>query len=274
MDIPGPIGNSGPRRVRSRLRRFFHPFLAVLAELVSRTLDIAVSGALLLGLSPLWAGRALVSRLQAGVVLTKAPRIGRFRAPFDQLGFAGRGPLRGLAVWLNILRGDMAIVGPRPLTPEEGEGVPVRDLARFLVRPGLISPYRLRSQVGIAHQQESELDRELVYGQSLRGDLGLAARSLVAVALGGEASGEAPPVLNFFGILVVSSPVRLTTLARARPSNSLGSGCRSTSSADGSSTNTSSWIIGRPLFTTDPGHRTGPPSIAITREPNPKTDMR
>lgn len=205
MDIPGPIGNSGPRRVRSRLRRFFHPFLAVLAELVSRTLDIAVSGALLLGLSPLWAGRAFVSRLQAGVILTKAPRLGRFRAPFDRLGFAGRGPLRGLAVWLNILRGDMAIVGPRPLTPEEGEGVPVRDLARFLVRPGLISPYRLRSQVGIAHQQESELDRELVYGQSLRGDLGLAARSLVAVALGGEASGEAPPVLNFFGIPVVNT---------------------------------------------------------------------
>jgi N-acetylglucosaminyldiphosphoundecaprenol N-acetyl-beta-D-mannosaminyltransferase len=74
-----------------------------------------------------------------------------------------------------------------------------------LVRPGLISPYRLRSQVGIAHQQESELDRELVYGQSLRGDLGLAARSLVAVALGGDASGEAPPVLNFFGIPVVNT---------------------------------------------------------------------
>lgn len=175
------------------------------AEAASRTLDIAASAIVIVGLVPLWVGRALASRLQSGTVLTRSQRLGRFRMPYDQLAFAGRGPLRGLAAWINILRGDLAIVGPRPLTPEEGAAVPVGDLVRFVVRPGLISPYRLRSRVGIAHERESELDRELVYSQSVRGDIGLAARSLVAAALGGTTPKEPPPLLNFFGISVVNT---------------------------------------------------------------------
>ncbi len=205
IEIPGPIGARGRRRPFSGLRRLLHAILLVAGEAVSRFLDIVVSGTLLLVLAPLGGVRALISKLQAGTLLTRTRRLGRFRAPFDELGFAGRGPLRTLPIWLNILRGDMAIIGPRTLTPEEGEAVPIRDLARFSVRPGLLSPYRLRSRVGIAHQQESELDRDLVYGQSLGGDLGLAARSLVAGVLGSKAPTEAPPVLNFFGIPVVNT---------------------------------------------------------------------
>ena len=208
VEIPGPLG--ARRRRFFALRRVTHPLLPILGEAAARLMDLALGLVLLLGLAPLWLVRAMASRLQAGTVFIRTTRIGRFREPFDELAFAGRGPLRGAAVWLNILRGEMAIVGPRPLSASEAARVPVRDLARFAVRPGLISPYRLRSQVGIAHECESELDRELVYGQSLKGDLGLAARSLVAAALGGGASAEAPPVLNFFGIPVVN-----TTMAEA-----------------------------------------------------------
>lgn len=210
IDIPGPLGSRGHRRLFSGLRRLLHAILLVTGEAVSRLLDILVSGTLLLVLAPLWGIRALISKFQAGILLTRTSRLGRFRIPFDELEFAGRGPLRALPVWLNILRGDMAIIGPRALTPEEGAAVPVRDQARFSVRPGLLSPYRLRSRVGIAHQQESELDRDLVYGQSMGGDLGLAARSLVAGVLGSKAPTEAPPLLNFFGIPVIN-----TTMAEA-----------------------------------------------------------
>ncbi len=210
IEIPGPLGTRGHRRRFSGLRRLLHTILLVTGEAVSRLLDVLVSGTLLLVLAPLWIIRALISKFQAGILLTRTPRLGRFRMPFDVLGFAGRGPLRALPIWLNILRGDMAIIGPRALTPEEGAAVPVRDQARFSVRPGLLSPYRLRSRVGIAHQQESELDRDLVYGQSMGGDLGLAARSLVAGVLGSKAPTEAPPLLNFFGIPVIN-----TTMAEA-----------------------------------------------------------
>ena len=105
----------------------------------------------------------------------------------------------------------MAVVGPRPLTPAEAALVPVVDLVRFAVRPGLISPFRLRKKVGIAHLEESALDRDFVYAQSVRGDMGLAARSVVTGVLGGgESSKATPPVLNFFGI-----PILNTTMAEA-----------------------------------------------------------
>jgi N-acetylglucosaminyldiphosphoundecaprenol N-acetyl-beta-D-mannosaminyltransferase len=128
------------------------------------------------------------------------------------LRFAGRGPLRSLAVWLNVLRGDMAVVGPRALTLDEAAGVPVPDQVRFLVRPGLVSPFGVRSRIGIAHLRESALDRDFVYGQTLKGDVGLAARSVVTGVLGADAGADrpAPAVLNFFGIPIVN-----TTMAEA-----------------------------------------------------------
>ena len=89
--------------------------------------------------------------------------------------------------------------------------MPVADLVRFAVRPGLISPFGLRKKVGIAHVGESALDRDFVYAQSLRGDVGLAARSVVTGVLGGgNAPKTTPPVLNFFGI-----PILNTTMAEA-----------------------------------------------------------
>jgi N-acetylglucosaminyldiphosphoundecaprenol N-acetyl-beta-D-mannosaminyltransferase len=178
----------------------------MLADLLSRLLDLAAASALLLLLSPLLALRAALSLFQARRLFDVEPLVGRLREPFERLRFAGRGPLRGLAVWLNVLRGDMAVVGPRALVETEAAQVPVGDLVRFAVRPGLISPFALRKQVGIAHAGESALDREFVYAQSLRGDVGLAARSMITGVLGGgEQPKEMPPVLNFFGVPVVNT---------------------------------------------------------------------
>jgi N-acetylglucosaminyldiphosphoundecaprenol N-acetyl-beta-D-mannosaminyltransferase len=141
-----------------------------------------------------------------GAVLTATRLVGRYQGFFRRLSFAGNGRFRDLAVWLNVFRGDMAVVGPRPMTAEEAAAVPVEDLVRFTVRPGLISPFRIRSRIGIAHQRESAMDRELVYSQTLKEDLGLAARSIVSGVLGGSGTPrETPPILNFFGIPVVNT---------------------------------------------------------------------
>ncbi|WP_295447322.1 WecB/TagA/CpsF family glycosyltransferase [uncultured Thiodictyon sp.] len=204
--IPGPLGVSRRSRWLSGVRRRSHPMLAVLGNVLPRALDIAASATLLVLLSPLLLARAGWSRHQAGAVLTCVPLIGRFQTPFKRLSFAGTGRFRELAVWLNVLRGDMAIVGPRPLRAQEAATVPVEDLVRFIVRPGLISPFGIRSRIGLAHERESALDREQVYGQTLKGDLGLAARSVVSSALGGGGAPRAmPPVINFFGIPVVNT---------------------------------------------------------------------
>ena len=207
--IPGPLGASRRSRWLSGLRRRSRPALAVLGALLPRAFDIAVSGALLVLLSPLLLTRALWSRHQTGTVLTRVPLVGRCRAPFQRVRFAGSGRFRDLAVWLNVLRGDLAIVGPRPLSAEEAATVPVEDLVRFVVRPGLISPFGIRSRIGLAHERESAMDRDQVYGQTLTGDLGLAARSVVSGVLGGgSVPREMPPMINFFGIPVVNTTMQ------------------------------------------------------------------
>jgi N-acetylglucosaminyldiphosphoundecaprenol N-acetyl-beta-D-mannosaminyltransferase len=214
IEIPGPIGRLGRlghSRRRSRLLRAVTPLWNLLSDLLPRLFDLGMALLVVLLLSPLLLGRVLLSLAQTRRIFDREPLVGRWRVPFAGLRFAGTGPLRGLAVWFNLLRGDMAVVGPRPLTEAEAAAVPVAALVRFSVRPGLISPFGLRKRVGIAHVGESVLDRDFVYAQSLRGDLGLAARSVVTGVLGGNAAPkDMPPVLNFFGI-----PVLNTTMAEA-----------------------------------------------------------
>jgi len=211
VEIPGPLGRRYSPGLRLRVQRLLWPVARLLADLLPRLFDLTLAVLLLVLLSPLLAVRALASLAQTHRVLDCDERIGRLRRRFRRLRFAGQGPLRGLAVWLNVLRGDMAVVGPRPLTEGEALAVPVPDQVRFATRPGLVSPFGLRSRIGIAHVDESALDRDFVYGQSLTGDLGLAARSVVTGVLGGGAAERpAPALLNFFGIPVVN-----TTMAEA-----------------------------------------------------------
>jgi N-acetylglucosaminyldiphosphoundecaprenol N-acetyl-beta-D-mannosaminyltransferase len=211
LKIPGPLGQRTRGQRRVALRRVLLPGARFAADVVPRFLDIAVAAAVLAVTSPLVVARGIVSVKQAGQLFAFDELIGRYRVPIHRLRFAGHGPLRGLAVWFSVLKGDLALAGPRPLPAEEAAAVPVADAVRFTVRPGLVSPFGVRRQVGIAHVGESRLDRDFVYAQSLQGDLGLAARSLVTGVLGGGgAAKETPAVLNFFGI-----PVLNTSMAEA-----------------------------------------------------------
>lgn len=209
--IPGPLGAPHWRRWRSVLRQRTFPAIALFWTALPRIVDASVAAVLLGTLSPLLLVRALWGRYQTGVMLVRTPLIGIYRIPFLRLTFAGNGRLSSLAVWLNVLRGDMAIVGPRPLSEEEAATVPMEDRVRFEVRPGLISLFGIRHRIGLAHERESAMDREQVYTQTLIGDLGIAARWMVASVLGGAVhSREMPPILNFFGI-----PVANTTMQEA-----------------------------------------------------------
>lgn len=209
LRIPGPLGQRRRGRWRLAVQRAWVPIGRFLVDALPRAIDIVLALLVLLLTSPLLLLRVVASLLQVRRPFEFDVQLGRYRSPIHRLRFAGRGPLRGLAVWFSVLKGDLAIVGPRPLTPTEAAAVPMSDAVRFLVRPGLVSPFRVRSKVGIAHVEETALDRDFVYQQSVRGDLGLAARSLVGDLLGGGGGElEAPPMLNFFGI-----PILNTTMA-------------------------------------------------------------
>lgn len=199
--IPGPLGVR-PRRGRAAFRRLTRPLLVLAGETGSRALDVAVSTALLFLLAPILLVRGLVARVRTGHVLVRTLRIGRYRRPFEALAFADAGVARELPALLNVLRGDLAVVGPRPLAPGEAAGGAW--LPRFQVRPGLVSRHWLKRRTGVAHESETADDRELVYGQSLRGDLGIMARAVPLALLGADGR-EPPPELDVLGIRIVNT---------------------------------------------------------------------
>ncbi len=202
MKGPGPLGR------RTGLRAFwvrnFAPLQRFLAATSPRLLDWLLAVILLLTLAPFLVLRAILAYARDGRVFERKALIGRYREPFEELRFAGPAPGAALPVLFNILRGDLAFAGPRPLSEPECRELPPQGQVRFIVRPGLVSPYSLRRKIGIAHDAEYLSDSDFVYGESLRGNLGLVLRGSLAGVLEGE-SGAAPPMLDFFSIPIVNT---------------------------------------------------------------------
>lgn len=166
-----------------------------------RLLDLAVATLVIVVLSPLLLGRALAGLMRERRLFDACVCIGVERKRFRRLRFAGDLPLAGLAVWWNLLKGEMALVGPRPLSPAEAEGLPASAGARFRVPPGLISAYAVRRQVGIAYVDEYAQDVDYVEQTSLINDLGLLARGLLGRLLSVNGTGLAQlDTLSIFGI--------------------------------------------------------------------------
>ena len=102
----------------------------------------------------------------------------RLRLPGGRLGRAFNAV--GAAHWpvlVNILRGDVAFVGPRLRRPQET--VPAATLS---VRPGLVNPWFIRCRTAVAFGTEAQADADYLAQRGLRHDLGLLLRG-VAVAL-------------------------------------------------------------------------------------------
>lgn len=202
--IPGPLGRR-PRRGRAAIRRRLLPALTMALLALSRILDVIVAVSLLALLAPLFAWRILAARSDASGPLAREVVVGRFRVPFERLSFRSPGRGRGAPVLLNVLRGDMSLVGPAPLTPDRAERWPVAYAARFDVRPGLVSAFRLQRRTGIAHDDEAFAEQEAVWARTLRGDLGIVARTLPVALLSGVQAAPAAPELEFFGLRIANA---------------------------------------------------------------------
>ncbi len=72
---------------------------------------------------------------------------------------------------VNILKGDMSIVGPRPALPDEVAQYSKNDRKRLLVTPGLTCYWQAsRNRNDISFEQWMELDRQYIADRSLRTD--------------------------------------------------------------------------------------------------------
>ena len=105
--------------------------------------------------------RAYIAKLAAGQAdeddikkLTKDPRITRVG------GFLRRTSLDELPQLVNVLRGQMSLVGPRPALEYELEHYQDRHFERFAVRPGMTGLWQVsgRNRIGFTEMLDLDVD--------------------------------------------------------------------------------------------------------------------
>jgi lipopolysaccharide/colanic/teichoic acid biosynthesis glycosyltransferase len=104
----------------------------------------------------------------------RVTRVGRFLRSWS---------LDELPQLVNVLRGQMALVGPRPVIPYEVEMYPDDFLKRFDVKPGLTGLWQVSGRSERTYEEMVRLDVEYAENASLRLDLRILAKT-VPVVLG------------------------------------------------------------------------------------------
>jgi exopolysaccharide biosynthesis polyprenyl glycosylphosphotransferase len=194
------------------------PHLTRSSQITKRALDVALSALLILLLAPLIAAVAVAIRVESpGPVLFRQPRPGRGQKAFDMLKFrsmyedaalrlngagvlakGGEDPrttrvgrflrrfsLDELPQLLNVVRGEMSLVGPRPLVLEESTALDQSwHVRRFDLRPGLTGPWQIQGRSDTPFQERIRLDYQYVAGWSLARDIEILLATLPAVLAG------------------------------------------------------------------------------------------
>lgn len=182
-----------------------------------RLLDLALTVPALIVVSPLIALLALLVRLSLGTpVLFRHARPGLGGRPFTLLKLRtmtdatdGEGRLlpdaerlTGLGRWLrrtsldelpelwNVVRGDLSLVGPRPLLMEYLPLYSPRQARRHQVRPGITGWAQVHGRNAVSWPEKLALDVEYVERCSLRLDLSILARTVALVIKGEGVSAE------------------------------------------------------------------------------------
>jgi lipopolysaccharide/colanic/teichoic acid biosynthesis glycosyltransferase len=179
-----------------------------------RAFDILIAALALAVLSPVLLIAALAIKLGSrGPVLYRQRRVGRDGREFEMLKLrtmmqgsdpvgvgtvvtrddprvtrAGRllrrTSLDEIPNLLNVLRGEMAIVGPRPTIPAQVDGYTPRQRRRHEVLPGITGWAQVQGRAGIPWEERIELDVWYVDHRSLSLDLRILARTTWLVLTG------------------------------------------------------------------------------------------
>jgi lipopolysaccharide/colanic/teichoic acid biosynthesis glycosyltransferase len=96
-----------------------------------------------------------------------------------------RASLDELPQLFNVLKGEMSLVGPRPVLPWEEEMFRAADRRRFDVKPGMTGLWQVSGRSRLSMRQALDLDAEYVRRRSLAFDLLILFRTLPALLRGG-----------------------------------------------------------------------------------------
>jgi exopolysaccharide production protein ExoY len=89
-----------------------------------------------------------------------------------------RTSLDELPQFVNVVRGDMSLVGPRPVVPEELWRYGDRGQIVLQVRPGITGPWQVGGRSELPYAQRIDLDVDYVLHRSLIGDLRILAQTV------------------------------------------------------------------------------------------------
>jgi exopolysaccharide biosynthesis polyprenyl glycosylphosphotransferase len=190
---------------------------------IKRLLDIVLGAIAFVVLSPVMLGAALSIRWRDGApVLFRQTRVGRqgrsftiykFRtmvpdaeARYEEVSahsdtrgpafkmlddprvtplgrFLRRTSIDELPQLINVLRGEMSLVGPRPAPPREVEGYDIWHRRRLSMRPGMTGLWQVEARMDVHFDERAELDLRYIDQWSLWMDLTILARTVPAVLL-------------------------------------------------------------------------------------------
>jgi lipopolysaccharide/colanic/teichoic acid biosynthesis glycosyltransferase len=109
----------------------------------------------------------------------RVTRVGRFLRKFS---------IDELPQFINVLRGEMSLVGPRPPLPYEVEQYSLRDQLRLCGKPGLTGTWQVYGRSRVTFQEMVEMDIAYLHQQSIWQDLKFIALT-VPVMLQGRGGG-------------------------------------------------------------------------------------
>ena len=85
---------------------------------------------------------------------------------------------------LNVLFGDMSLVGPRPPVPSEVQQYTLDDRKRLEVKPGLTCLWQVSGRSDIPFKQQVRLDQEYIRAMGLKNDFVILLRTIPAILTG------------------------------------------------------------------------------------------
>jgi lipopolysaccharide/colanic/teichoic acid biosynthesis glycosyltransferase len=183
--------------------------------MIRRALDVAVSSLVLALGAPVLALATLAIRLESpGPVIYRQRRVGLEGRTFDVLklrtmvdgaehmgaglavnendsritrvgAFLRRSSLDELPNLLNVLRGDMSLIGPRPTIPVQVESYTERQRGRLAVKPGITGWAQVHGRASLPWSERIELDLYYIAHRSVWLDLKILWRT-VAMVFGGS----------------------------------------------------------------------------------------
>lgn len=193
-------------------------------KIVKRIMDMVLSAAALLVLIPVFFITAIAIKCEDnGPVFYSQQRAGRDMAPFfvykfrsmyvnadekmkemmkdnEQTGHAfkikddpritktgkviRRFSIDELPQLINIIKGDMSIVGPRPILPFQMEACSLYEKQRLVVQPGLTCYWQIGGRADVAWEEWVEMDLDYIEDMSLWTDFKMIVKTIPAVLRG------------------------------------------------------------------------------------------